>query len=211
MGVKSKICGLSTVASVTAATEGGADYVGFVFYPPSPRNLTPDQAAALITAVPENIKKVGVFVNPTDDDLQQVLDHVSLDMIQLHGNESPDRVREISRRLPTLKAIAVHGPEDIKRAQSYVGIAQMILFDSKPPKNGLPGGNGLLFDWELLKNIQLDVPWMLSGGLETANVAEAIKISGATIVDVSSGVEDSPGAKNPEKIKKFLDEVKKIS
>lgn len=211
MGVKSKICGLSTTDAVNAAVQGGADYVGFVFYPPSPRNLNPMQAAALITDLPDHIKKIGVFVDPTDGELQDVLTQVKLDIIQLHGDESPDRVREISRHCPVMKAIAVSRSEDLKKAESYIDIAEMILFDSKPPKDGLPGGNGLLFDWELLKNMQLDVPWMLSGGLEAANVAQAVQISGATIVDVSSGVEDSPGEKNPEKIKIFLDEVKKIT
>lgn len=207
MTIAVKICGINSRVALDAAQNGGADYVGFVFYPRSPRAVDVETAARLARhAAP---KRVGVFVNPTDDELGQVLDAVDLDYIQLHGDESPVRMREVRRlsNLPLIKAVAVAGAGDISASKAYEDIADMLLFDAKPPKSmadALPGGNALRFDWELLARANIALPWFLSGGLDAGVVADAIRISGARAVDVSSGVEDRPGVKSPEKIQAFL-------
>ena len=213
MAVAVKICGLSTPESLEAAVRYGAAYVGFVFYPPSPRNITPATAGELSRLAPEEVKKVGVFVNPSDDLLAQVLAEADLDILQLHGKESPERVLHIRNHFgrAVMKAIAVAGTEDIERAKSYETVADMLLFDAKAPKdleNALPGGNGLVFDWELIRNADWSVPWMLSGGLEADNVSDAIATSGADMVDVSSGVEIRPGEKDIKKIEAFIKATK---
>lgn len=207
MGVIVKICGINDPKALAAATDGGADYVGFVFYPPSPRSLEPATAATL--AAQTTARCVGVFVNPTDDDLSRVLDRVKLDYLQLHGGESPERLLEIRglTGMPLIKAVPVAGPDDITAAKAYEDVADILLFDAKPPKSmadALPGGNALRFDWDLLAKADIALPWFLSGGLDAAVVAEAIRISGARAVDVSSGVEDRPGVKSAEKIAAFL-------
>ncbi|WP_321394538.1 phosphoribosylanthranilate isomerase [Emcibacter sp.] len=213
MPVAVKICGLSTPESLNAAIDHGAAYVGFVFYPPSPRNISPEKAGELTAMVPATAKKVGVFVNPDDSLLEEVLSAASLDILQLHGSESPDRVREIREKFdrPVMKAIAVAGAEDIRAAKTYETSADMLLFDAKAPKNlenALPGGNGLAFDWQLIRDSQWSVPWMLSGGLDADNISEAIATSAAEIVDVSSGVEVRPGEKDVHKIKAFIEATK---
>ncbi|WP_417316972.1 phosphoribosylanthranilate isomerase [Emcibacter sp.] len=210
MSVAVKICGLSEPESLKAAIDSGADYVGFVFFPPSPRNITPAKAGELARLVPAGVKKVGVFVNPVDDLLEEVLASADLDILQLHGSESPDRVREIRQAFgkPVMKAIAVARKEDIEAAKAYESVADMLLFDAKAPKNlenALPGGNGLIFDWQLIRNTDWSVPWMLSGGLEANNVSDAIATSGAEMVDVSSGVENRPGEKDINRIRAFID------
>lgn len=211
MTVAVKICGINSDAALDAATLGGADYVGFVFYPPSPRALSPDDAAPLARrATP---RRVGVFVNPDDALVDQVLQTVPLDCIQLHGREDPARVAEVGARtgLPIIKAIPVADADDIAAARQFEDAAQMLLFDAKPPKSmarALPGGNALRFDWELLASARFSLPWFLSGGLDADVVADAIRISGARAVDVSSGVEDSPGLKSPAKIRAFLNAAK---
>ncbi|MFC7048475.1 phosphoribosylanthranilate isomerase [Emcibacter nanhaiensis] len=209
MAVAVKICGLSTPESVKAAIDHGAAYVGFVFFPPSPRNISAVQAGELAQLVPAGVKKVGVFVDPEDSLLEDVLREADLDILQLHGSESPARVQDIKQKFgrPVMKAIAVAGTEDIERAKSYESVTDMLLFDAKAPKNlenALPGGNGLIFDWELIRKADWSVPWMLSGGLEADNVTDAIATSGAEMVDVSSGVEIRPGEKDIEKIKAFI-------
>jgi phosphoribosylanthranilate isomerase len=210
-----KICGLSSRGALDAAVAGGARFVGFVFYPPSPRNLTPEAAGALARSVPAGVTKVGVFVDPDDGLLSAVLAAAPLDLLQLHGAESPERVAEIKRRfgVPTMKAIAVAGPDDLDVAPRYLGIADWLLFDAKPPRDAagaLPGGNGLVLDWQLLRAQSWPLPWMLSGGLDAANLAEAVRISGAANVDVSSGVEARPGVKDPTKIAAFLAAAKQL-
>ena len=212
MTVAAKICGLNDPASVDAAVVNGAAYVGFVFYPPSPRAVTPGQAHSSAIPIPATITKVGLFVDPDDSLLTSVLAEVSLDMIQLHGGESPARVREIKNltKRPILKAIKIAKADDFHAAHSFEGAADMLLFDAKAPKDladALPGGNGLVFDWNLLTDRQWQCPWMLSGGLDAGNVAQAVEISGARAVDVSSGVEHRPGVKDPVRIKAFLDAV----
>ncbi len=208
-----KTCGLSTEKTVSTAIEAGARYVGFVFYPPSPRNISLEQAGMLAQNVGDEALKVGVFVNPDDNLLTEVLLNVNLDILQLHGKESPERVKDIRAKFlkPIMKAVPVSSKEDIVLARKYEKIVDMLLFDAKAPndmKNALPGGNGLAFDWKLIAEEKWNVPWMLSGGLDATNVEEAIKISGAEIVDVSSGLEKSPGKKDINKIKNFINAVR---
>jgi phosphoribosylanthranilate isomerase len=209
MPVDVKICGLSTADSLRAAVEAGAGYVGFMFYPRSPRNVSTREAGALALTVPQGVRKVGVFVDPTDEALAEVLRAVPLDVIQLHGKETPERVVEIRARTgkPVFKAIAIEGPDDVTLAHTYEDTADFLLFDAKPPKAmalALPGGNGLAFDWKLIAGETWKRGWILSGGLTADNVADALEQSGATFVDVSSGVEDRPGEKNPAKIEAFI-------
>ncbi|WP_138380870.1 phosphoribosylanthranilate isomerase [Luteithermobacter gelatinilyticus] len=209
MPVAVKICGLSTPETVRVAAEAGAAYVGFVFFPPSPRHISTEQAAALAAGVPGRMRKVGVFVDPTDALLDETIARVDLDILQLHGQETPARVRDIRARYgrDVMKAIAVAEPADIETAKSYESVSDLLLFDAKAPKtleNALPGGNGLVFDWQLIRQENWSRPWMLSGGLDSDNVAEAITTSGAKIVDVSSGVESRPGQKDVGKIQDFI-------
>ena len=209
MAIEVKICGVNAPGALRATVEAGAEYVGLNFYPPSPRSVTPDQAAALTAAAPTRLCKVGVFVDAEDAAIAKTLAAVGLDMLQLHGGESPARVAQIRARfgLPVMKAVKIAGPEDVAAAEAYLGVADRLLFDAKPPKEmteALPGGNALAFDWQLLAGKTWPIPWMLSGGLDPDNVAEAARISGARAVDVSSGIEDRPGLKNPDKIHAFL-------
>lgn len=209
MSAAAKICGITAPAALAAAVEGGARLVGFVFYPPSPRHLAIDRAAGLAGAVPAGITRVGVFVDPDDALLAQVLAQVPLDLLQLHGSEAPDRVAAIRNRFgrPVMKAIAVAGAADLDGARRYFGVAERLLFDAKPPpaaSGGLPGGNGLALDWQLLRMRRWPLPWILSGGLTPDNLAAAVQASGARTVDVSSGVERAPGVKDPDLIRAFL-------
>lgn len=210
MAVDAKICGLSSSASVEAAVAQGARYVGFVFYPPSPRHVSAGAAAALAALVPEHVKRVGVFVDPDDALLESLLEAVPLDILQLHGSETPARVADIRARfgLKVMKAIKVSGESDVAGAFLYEDAADMLLFDARPPagdSDALPGGNGIAFDRLLVRDGGWSLPWMLSGGLDAATLGAAIAASGARIVDVSSGVEDAPGEKNVDKIRAFLE------
>ena len=208
MTIAAKICGLSSEVAVAAAVEGGAAWLGFIFYPPSPRAVSPARAAALIAAVPPGVQRVGLFVDADDDQIRAVLDLAPIDMLQFHGRESPDRIADVTARFhrPVMKAIAVAAPEDVLAAARYEAVADMLLFDAKPPRrsDALPGGNGLVFDWRLIAGHQWRRPWMLSGGLTAALLPEAVRISGASAVDVSSGVERHPGDKDPDRIREFL-------
>lgn len=202
-----KICGLTRREHVAAAVEAGAAFVGFVFFPKSPRNLTPEAAATLALEVPPGVARVGLFVNPDDALLDAVLAVVPLDILQLHGSETPDRVAEIKARtgLPVMKAVGVAGPQDLDALWDYGLVADMLLVDAKAPKDAaLPGGNGLAFDWRLLVGRKFLTPWMLAGGLTPDNVAEAVRLTGARIVDVSSGVESAPGEKDGALIRDFV-------
>lgn len=210
MAVTTKICGLSTAAAVEAAVTYGAAYAGFVFYPPSPRYVTGDAAAALAALVPERVKRVGVFVDPDDALLQSILDAAPLDIIQLHGDETPARVAQIRARfgLRVMKAIKVSTESDVTEAFRYGDAADMLLFDARPPEgdaDALPGGNGIAFEALLVRDGGWQQPWMLSGGLDAATLSAAVAASGAGIVDVSSGVEDAPGEKSLDKIRDFLE------
>lgn len=208
MKLQVKICGVRTPEAITAAVRGGARYVGFVFYPRSPRSIEPNLAAELARTVPTGVRAVGLFVDPDDAFLESVLGRVPLDMIQLHGSETPERVAEIRQGFPAsvMKAVKIGAPEDLKVAKSYDGIVDQLLFDAKAPANvaALPGGNGVPFDWSLLAGREWLSPWMLSGGLTPGNLAEAVAVTGAPAVDVSSGVEDRPGHKDPALIASFL-------
>lgn len=210
MSVEVKICGLNSPEAVRAAAT--ADYAGFVFYGPSPRNLTPQQAATLAEELPARVKRVALVVDADDNLIRAVVDALHPDLLQLHGKETPERVAAIKQTfgLAAMKAIAVRAASDLAAVEAYAGVADMLLFDAKPPDRpgALPGGNAASFDWTLLAGKRFARPWMLSGGLTAANVAEAVRISGTPAVDVSSGVEDRPGAKNPSKIKGFIDIVR---
>jgi len=207
--VAAKICGINDETAMRTAIAGGAHFVGLVFYPPSPRAVEPEDAARLAALVPGDVTRVGLFVDPDDALLERVLTAVALDMIQLHGSETPERCREIRARwnLPVMKAIKVSTSGDIDAAGAYDGAVDWLMFDAKAPKgmkDALPGGNALAFDWTLLAGRDFPVPWMLAGGLEPDNLAEAVRLSGAEVVDVSSGVESAPGRKEPRLIEAFL-------
>ncbi len=207
MTTRVKICGLSTAEGVATAAEAGAAYVGFVFYEKSPRNVSIDRARALALAVPPGVAKVALTVDPDDVLLDEIAEKMPLDMVQLHGAEAPKRVREIRGRmgLPVMKALGIAEASDLEKIDLYTDAADQLLLDAKPPKSGeLPGGNGLTFDWRLIANRRWALPWMLAGGLTAGNVAEAIALTGAKQVDVSSGVESAPGVKDVEAIRAFL-------
>ena len=211
MSVSVKICGITDRPALDAALAGGARFVGLVFYPPSPRSLSHDAAGTLARAVPAMVGRVGVFVDPRDDDLLATLARVPLDFIQLHGQESVGRV-EALRALTgkrVIKAIKVARADDVAAAAAFAGAADWLLYDAKAPAGqglGLPGGNAVAFDWTLLagRAPKGREGWLLSGGLTTENVREAIRITGASAVDVSSGVESAPGRKDPSAIRAFL-------
>jgi phosphoribosylanthranilate isomerase len=205
--VSVKICGLATVNDVRACADAGANYVGLVFFEKSPRNITIPAARELALAAPLGLAKVALVVNPSDAELDAITGTVPLDMLQLHGRETPERVAEVKARygLPVMKAVGIADGDDLPKLESYFGVADQILVDAKPPKGGeLPGGNGLSFDWRLIAGRRWPCPWMLAGGLTAENVAEAVKMTGAKQVDVSSGVEDALGLKNAELIQKFV-------
>jgi phosphoribosylanthranilate isomerase len=207
MSVRVKICGLTEPAGLAAAIAAGAAYVGFVFFPKSPRNLSIDAARDLALGVPPGVAKVALTVDATDDALDAILRAVPIDMLQLHGHESPARVADVRARhgLPVMKALGVAGEEDLPQVEAYAAVADQILVDAKPPKGAdLPGGNGLAFDWRLVAGRRWPVPWMLAGGLTADNVAEAIRTAGAPGVDVSSGVERARGVKDPARIAAFV-------
>lgn len=207
MSIAVKICGLTTPATLIAAVCGGAQFVGFVFYPRSPRFILIERATSLAMMVPKTVKRVGLFVDPPLDDLGALLARVPLDMIQLHGSESPELISEVRRRfaLPVIKAIAVQDASDLRSVPDFASVADWLLFDARPPADAQrPGGNARPFDWALVKGLSCRIPWFLAGGLNARNVAEAAWLSGASAVDVSSGVEESSGVKCPEKIRQFL-------
>jgi len=202
-----KICGLSTPETLDASIRAGARYVGFVFFPPSPRSLTPQQAVELAVRVPPGVSKVGLVVSPDDALLDEISRVVPLDMIQVHKVDDPDRLASIGARvgLPVIAAAPIATPEDVESALRLAEPAQMVLFDAKPAKDAtLPGGNGIRFDWRLLSTRRLPKPWMLAGGLTPENVAEAIALTGAVYVDVSTGVESAPGEKDADRIASFI-------
>jgi phosphoribosylanthranilate isomerase len=204
---KVKICGLKTEAALEAALAGGADYVGLVFFPPSPRNLAPETARSLAAAARGRARIVALMVDPDDALIETVVASADPDILQLHGEETPERVAEVRGRWgkPVMKAIKVETASDADVALAYKDIADLILFDTRAPKEATrPGGNGAPFDWRALAGVKDKVAYMLSGGLTPDNVAEAIRVTGARIVDVSSGVETRAGEKDLELIRRFL-------
>jgi phosphoribosylanthranilate isomerase len=205
-----KICGLKDTDNLRAAIEAGADFVGMVFYPQSPRNIDYHTAANLRQLTPKNVKAVGLFVDPTDADLEKYVTGLKLDMIQLHGDEPPERVTAIQKRFerPVIKAIRFGSKTDLQQIEIYQPVADWLLLDSRPQGAKLPGGTGKTFDWNLLAEQKFEKPWMLSGGLHAANVRTALGILKPTAVDVSSGVEKERGVKDAAKIREFIAAVK---
>jgi phosphoribosylanthranilate isomerase len=207
VAVRVKICGLRTSADVLAVARAGAAYGGFVFFPKSPRHLTPEAAREAALAAPPGLAKVALTVDADDATLDAIVEAVPLDMLQLHGHETPDRVAEVRARyrLPVMKALGVADEGDLAEISDYIAVADQLLIDAKPPRDAvLPGGNGLSFDWRLLAGRRWPKPWMLAGGLTAANVAEAVRLTGARQVDVSSGVERAPGIKDAALIEGFV-------
>lgn len=200
-----KICGISTPGALDASIAARADYCGFVFFPPSPRHLTAGQAAELAARADGRIGKVGLFVDADDVAIGEAVAAARLDAIQLHGSETPEQVGKMKARfgLPVWKALPVACIADVTRSQAYCEVADLILFDAKTPKGALPGGMGLAFDWSLLSGYRGARQWGLAGGLNPANVAEALRITGAPLVDTSSGVESAPGVKDVDRIAAF--------
>lgn len=213
MAVAVKVCGLTDLESLRHAVTGGARFVGFVFFARSPRAVTPVAAQGLASHVPTGVARVGVVVDAEDEQLSAILSVVPLDMIQCHGSETPDRVRAIRSRfgLPVIKAIGVASSADVADAERYQDSADMLLFDSLPPSGSdRPGGNARSFSWSLMRLNPCRCPWLLSGGLKVDNLTQAVQASGATAVDVSSGVEESPGHKDPLRIDAFLSLAKNL-
>lgn len=207
MATRVKICGLREPAQLAAAVAAGAAYVGFVFFPKSPRNLAIDRAQSLAVEVPPGVAKVALTVDADDATLDAILARVPLDLLQLHGSERPERVGEIRARygLPVMKAVGIRVAEDLALLDGHEAVADQILVDAKPvPGADLPGGNGIAFDWKLIAGRRWKKPWMLAGGLTPLNVAEAVRLTGARQVDVSSGVESAPGVKDADLIRAFL-------
>jgi phosphoribosylanthranilate isomerase len=207
MAIRVKICGLTTEASVAAAVAAGAGYVGFNFFPRSPRFATPELARNLALGVPSGVAKVALVVDADDATLDAITGTVPLDMLQLHGHESPARVAEVRARygLPVMKVVGVSGPDDLAAIAAHEAVADQILVDAKAPNGAvLPGGNGVPFDWRLIAGRRWTKPWMLAGGLTAGNVAEAIRLTGTRQVDVASGVESAPGVKDAGLIAAFV-------
>ncbi|MFY0681086.1 MAG: phosphoribosylanthranilate isomerase [Thalassovita sp.] len=205
--VKVKICGLTKPSDVEVVAEAGAAYAGFVFFEKSPRNVSVAQARELAWAAPIGLAKVALVFNADDALLDDINANVAIDMIQLHGSESPERVSEVKQRygLPVMKAIGIAGPEDVDAIDVYSQVADQLLIDAKAPKGAdRPGGNGLPFDWTLVNRKYWTKPWMLAGGLTVENVGRAINLTGARQVDLSSGVESAPGVKDPTLIREFV-------
>jgi phosphoribosylanthranilate isomerase len=205
--IRVKICGMRSVADVEAVARAGAAYAGFNFFPKSPRYLAPPQAREVALAAPIGLAKVALTVDADDAWLDQIVDAVPLDMLQLHGHESPARVAELRARygLPVMKVLGVADESDLADLVEYSLVADQLMIDAKPPKGAkLPGGNGITFDWRLLVGRKWLKPWMLAGGLTPQNVAEAIRLTGARQVDVASGVESAPGVKDATMISDFV-------
>lgn len=211
MPVNVKICGLSTGETVQAAVEHGASFIGFVFFPKSPRAVTPVQAAAL-AQYKKQARTVAVTVDPSNDEIRAMVEYFSPDYLQLHGKEMPARVQEIKDRfqLKCIKAISVRNADDIARAGQFSRVADMLMFDAKAPSADFPGGTGLSFDWTLLKGREFSLPWLLAGGIGLHNLEEAASATGARYLDLSSSLEQSPGIKDPKLIREFLEKAKQL-
>ncbi|KQV35849.1 MULTISPECIES: phosphoribosylanthranilate isomerase [unclassified Rhizobium] len=202
-----KICGLKTAEAIDLAVELGATHTGFIFFEKSPRNIEPDDAGRLADRIRGKAKVVAVTVDADSDLLDEIVSALSPDILQLHGNESPERVLTVKAvyGLPVIKAFSIRDADDLKRIEPYIGIADRFLFDAKPPKGSdLPGGNGVSFDWRLLETLDGSVDYMLSGGLNAENVGEALALTGAGAVDISSGVESAPGVKDLKRMREFF-------
>lgn len=210
MALDIKICGLKTGEALAAAVEGGASHVGFIFFPKSPRNLTPREAGKLRAQAVGKAKAVAVTVDADDAFMDAIVEAMQPDMLQLHGSESPERVAAVKARysLPAMKAFAVHEAADLDRVAPYRGIADRFLFDARPPAGSqLPGGNGVRFDWTILAGLDAGVDYMLSGGLDAANIGDALRLANPPGIDISSGVERAPGVKDAALIEAFFKAV----
>ena len=208
-----KICGISTPETADAVISGGATHLGMIFFEKSPRNVSLEQAQILSSYVGNRATKVAVTVNADTEFLDQIVEHVAPDVLQLHGSETPEQVQRVKDRfgLPVIKALAIGTREDLGKVKPYVNVADLFLFDAKPPKGSdLPGGNGVAFDWEIMDEIPENVPYMLSGGLNSENIIEAIDRTGTKGIDISSGVETAPGVKDVKLIEEFLDRLNKM-
>lgn len=208
--IRVKICGLTTRALAEHAIGAGADYIGLVFFPPSPRSITPDQAKTFLEGLPNGVTRVALLVD-AEDALVDAVASSGIDMLQLHGHETPERVTELKARtgFSVMKAIGIREAADLAEIDRYARVADQLLVDAKPPKDATrPGGNALTFDWDLLAERQWDVPWMLAGGLTDQNVADAIRQTGAMQVDISSAVESAPGVKDPAMVEAFIKAAK---
>ncbi|KXG85548.1 phosphoribosylanthranilate isomerase [Agrobacterium bohemicum] len=206
-----KICGLTSADAIERAVRRGASHIGFIFFEKSPRNIEPDIAGKLADAVRGSVKIVAVTVDAGNDELDEIIDLLKPDVLQLHGSESPERVLNVKAvyGLPVIKAFSIRDDDDLARIDPYIGIADKFLFDAKPPKGSdLPGGNGVSFDWTLLRSLDESVDYMLSGGLNKDNIAAALAETGARGIDASSGVERSPGIKDLAMIDAFFDAVR---
>jgi len=206
MPLRTKICGIKSPDALEAAVMGGANYVGFVFYPPSPRNVSLERATELKMLLPRTIQSVAVCVDPTDERLHEITHTLAPGYLQLHGRETPQRVREIKEKfgVPVIRALGIRQAEDLNAMDDFADSADMLLLDARSDNPDMPGGTGHHFDWSLLAGHRFPLPWFLSGGLHEGNLANAVHATGATMVDVSSGVEKSRGIKDPLKIRAFL-------
>ena len=211
--LKVKICGLTSAKDIEVASTAGADMLGFVFFKPSPRSVCIDQARYLMDLVPPGVLKVALSVNGSDKLFEKIFKNTSVDLFQFHGSESPERINTIKNRfnLKIIKALPISSTPDVDASKVFEPYADYLMFDAKPIQgSSRPGGNAQSFDWRLVKDFSCSIPWILAGGLNPTNLKRAIKTSGANFVDVSSGVEISPGVKDPEKIKTFLKMAKQV-
>jgi len=215
MTVTAKICGLNNLVAIEVAVAGGVSHVGLVFFSPSPRAVTIDKARHLVQSIPSTTRTVGLFVDADDALIDSAVEAATLDMLQFHGSETPNRVAALKLRTgcSVMKVISVADAGDLAGAEQYFEVADWLMFDAKPPTDiecPLPGGNARSFDWQLLSGYDWPIPWMLAGGLNAANIGKAVALTGAAVVDCSSGVEDRPGLKNLDKISEFLAAVSKL-
>jgi phosphoribosylanthranilate isomerase len=211
MALDIKICGLKTDGALAAALAGGASHVGFIFFAKSPRYVDPAEAGRLRQAATGKAKAVAVTVDASEAFLDEVVEKMRPDMLQLHGSETPERVAEVKARhgLPVMKALSVSEAADLEQIKPFIGVADRFLFDAKPPKGSqLPGGNGIAFDWRLLAGLDASVDYMLSGGLNAANIGDALRLANPPAIDISSGVESAPGVKDPALIEQFFRAVR---
>ena len=210
-----KICGINSQSAIDTALSNGVDYLGFVFFPPSPRYLTPRMVSTLLNNRPADVNIVAVVVDPSDELLEEIIDLVAPDIVQLHGSETAEDILNIKRRFNTkiMKAIKISQRKDFEQISKFEEVADFLLFDAATPTNqtdALPGGNGISFNWNWLKNTPIKTPWFLSGGLNINNVNEALQITGAAAIDVSSGVEEKAGEKNNQKIIELMAMVRTL-
>lgn len=210
MALEVKICGVTTPEAAAAVSKAGARLVGLNFYAKSQRAVTPEQGARVAEALAPGIVKVGLFVDPDDAEVEAAMKALPLDMLQLHGEETPERVAALKARFerPVMKVLKIARKQDLDQVKAYAGVADRFLFDARPPKDrkdALPGGNAVAFDWRILAGQRFPKPWMLAGGLKPENLRQAVEISGATAVDTASGVESAPGVKDPERIRAFME------